>query len=1062
MKKIKELIKAMYREELEIQHKLLNLILSTIFVGGLASLIVTIFLHQGAEVNISIAFMIVVITLALWLANKKKRHPNLAAIILVFAANMCAFPFMYFTSGGMTSGMPVWFVLGLTFSWLLLKGVACAVMYITNVLVAAACLLIELNHPELISRMENETAVCLDFMQSILVVTCIFGCIFKYQTYVYEKQKKQLEKANKAKSEFLANMSHELRTPINVMLGYNEMIRKESRENHTTVNAVKVEAAGRTLLSLVNDILDYTAIEEGGFVIKREVYDIREILQTVLGYAQNGAEEKNLELRVEIEPEIPQKLWGDAVRLMQIMENLISNAVKYTKEGFVKVSVRWKENSEKDGYLQICVQDTGIGMKPEDVEKISEQFIRFDNKRTRNIQGIGLGLTIVTRLLQHMGSGLTVESEKGKGTAMSFDLLQEKESSDVIGDFSRGEKTDREETEESIEAPKAKVLVVDDNEMNLDLFKGLLWKTKIQIDTAMNGEEAIAIARRNSYHLIFMDHMMPVMDGMTAMQIIREEKICDDTPIVVLTANAVSGAKAEYLEAGFDDFISKPIVSNKLLQVLKKFLPKELYVVNTTQVAAKQGKEALRKNELDKFLDHKVGMQYCNDNEAFYREMLGSYLSSDKYAQICQFYEEKDWEQYRILVHALKSTSLMIGAVNLSEQAKQLEFAARDNEIGIIYENHDKAMRDYGDLLALLRKELGQETVEAVKAEFQGERERILVVDDDVMNVKIAERLLESYYFVDCATSGKEALEYLKHACPNLILLDLHMPEMDGFEVIQKIKEQDALQDIPIIFLTADNDSEAEIRGFREGALDFIKKPFIADIMLQRIQRILELDRLQKNLQREVEKQTRTAEQRREKVERLSMQIMLTLGETIDAKDKYTNGHSVRVAQYAREIAKRAGKSMQEQEDIYYIGLLHDIGKIGIPNQIINKTSGLTDEEYKIMKDHTKIGADILGTMTEIPGLSIGAHWHHELYNGSGYPDGLKGKDIPEIARIIGVSDAYDAMTSKRSYRDVMPQEDVKAELRKGSGTQFDPEFVEIMLQMMEEDVDYRLCARTN
>lgn len=1062
MKKIKKIIRAMYREELEIQHKLLNLILTTVFLGGLTSLIVTVFLHQGAEVTVSISFMIIVVGLALWLANKKKRRPNLAAVILVFAANMCAFPFMYFTSGGMTSGMPVWFVLGLTFSWLLLKGVTCAVMYILNLLVAVTCILIELYHPEYISRMASDTAVCLDFIQSILVVTCIFGCIFKYQTYVYEKQKKQLEKANKAKSEFLANMSHELRTPINVMLGYNEMIRKESRESHTTVNAMKVEAAGRTLLSMVNDILDYTAIEEAGITLKKEVYDIRDILRDVLRYAQYGTEEKGLDLRVEIDPSIPRKLRGDAVRLMQIMENLISNAVKYTKEGFVKVCIGWEADSEGSGYLHFAVQDSGIGMKPEDVEKISEQFVRFDNKRTRNIQGIGLGLTIVTRLLQYMDSNLKVESEKGKGSTMSFRLLQEKESADAIGVFSWEESTPQEEQEESIEAPNAKILVVDDNEMNLDLIKGLLEKTKIQLDTAANGEEAIACAKSHSYHLILMDHMMPVMDGQTAMQTLRKEKICDNTPIVVLTANAVSGAKKEYLAAGFDDFLSKPVVSNKLIQLLKKYLPQDVYVSRNVESRTKQARFEESRVELEKILDYKVGMQYCGDNEGLYKEMLGAYLSNDKHAQICKFYEEKDWEQYRILVHALKSTSLMIGAVKLSERAKQLEYAARDNQIDVIKENHDTVMKDYEKLLALLRKNLGRESMQQKQTGKTEDKERILVVDDDRMNVKVAERLLNSYYFVDCATSGKEALGYLSEEHPDLILLDLHMPEMDGFEVIQRIKEQEALQDIPVIFLTADNDSEAEVRGLREGALDFIKKPFIADIMLQRIQRILELDRLQKNLQQEVEKQTRTAEQRREKVERLSLQIMLTLGETIDAKDKYTNGHSVRVAQYAREIAKRAGKNAQEQEDIYYIGLLHDIGKIGIPNQIINKTSGLTEEEYKIMKDHARIGADILGTMTEIPGLSTGAHWHHELYNGAGYPDGLKGEEIPEIARIIGVSDAYDAMTSKRSYRDVMPQEEVKEELRKGSGTQFDPQFVEIMLQMMEEDADYRMCARTN
>lgn len=1065
MKNWKKIIAAMFQDDLEIRHKLLNLMLTAIFVGGLVSLGITVFLHQGAAVTVSVSFMILVIGTSLWLANKKNRRPNLAAFIVVFTANMFAFPFLYFTSGGMGSGMPVWFVLGLTFSWLLLKGTMCVVMYVLNLLVAMACMLIELRYPELISILENETVACLDLMQSIVVVTCVFGCIFKYQSHVYEKQKKELEKANKAKSEFLANMSHEIRTPINAMLGYNEMILKETKESHTGTNAFKVQAAGRTLISLVNDILDYTAIERGKLRLRQEAFELREVLQDVFAYATHCAEEKGLELRITVDEALPKGLSGDAVRLMQIMENLISNAVKYTKEGYVEVGVHWEPTGDRRGALRFSVRDTGIGMKPEDVKKISESFIRFDKKRTGNIQGIGLGLTIVTRLLYFMESELAVESEVGKGSVFSFRLPLGVVEAEPIGKLVWNEQIySREQSEEVFEASGARVLVVDDNEMNLDLFQGLLRKTKAQIDIARNGEEALNKVRENSYHVIFMDHMMPVMDGMTAMQRMRAEKLCEDTPIIVVTANAVSGARKEYLEMGFDEYLSKPVGGNRLLAVLKKCLPEEVYAEAT--VFEEEGSASERDTSgiseaLAEFLDVRVGMQYCCEDEAFYREMLGSYLSNDKHADICRFYEAEDWEQYRILVHALKSTSLSIGAVTLSEAAKTLETAAKENRIEEIREMHDNVMKKYVRLLALLRAELEQKKEEEeTLPDAEEEKELILVVDDDLMNLKIAERMLDTRFRIDCATSGKEALAYLERKCPDLVLLDLHMPEMDGFEVMRKMKEQVSLREIPVIFLTADNDSESEIRGFREGALDFIKKPFIADIMLQRICRILDLDRLQKKLQQEVEKQTRSAESRRKKVERLSLQIMLTLAETIDAKDKYTNGHSVRVAEYAREIAKRAGKSQQEQEDIYYIGLLHDIGKIGIPNQIINKTSGLTEEEYMIMKDHARIGSDILGTMTEIPGLSVGAHWHHELYNGAGYPDGLKGEEIPEIARMIGVADAYDAMTSKRSYRDVMPQEDVKAELRKGKGTQFDPYFAEVMLQMMEEDKNYQMCAR--
>lgn len=1052
----------MYRDELDIQHKLLNLILSMVFVGGLVSLVITFFLHQGAEVTVSISFMVVVIGVALWLANREKKMPRVAAFIAVFSANMIAFPFMYFTSGGMYSAMPVWFVLGLTFSWLLLKGKICVFMYICNLVMAVTCMVVELLHPESVSLLEGERAVCMDLMQSIVIVTCIFGCIFKYQSYVYEKQKRELLSANKAKSDFLANMSHEIRTPINVMLGYNELICKESAEQQTLENAEMVQSAGENLLSLVNDILDFTAIEQGRLKIKKEAYNIKEILQDVLLYAEYGAEEKGLKLQVSVEDTIPKVLSGDAVRMMQIMENLISNGIKYTKEGSVEVSVRWESEDEERGFLLFSVKDTGIGMKQEDVNKISESFLRFDNNRTRNIQGLGLGLTIVTRLLSHMEGTLAVESEIGIGSRFSVRIPQDVVEPEAIGALALGGRDALSSTEEILEAPDAKILVVDDNEMNLELMCGLLQGTKLQIDLARNGAEAIACVREKAYHLIFMDHMMPVLDGIAAMRLMRQEKLCDATPIVVLTANAVSGVNKEYLEEGFDAYLSKPVLQKDLLKVLKQFLPENLYKLQTVRESVRAAKTEIPEPQAparESLLDRAVGLQYCCENEDFYKEMLGTYLANDKRDDIESSYKEGDWEQYRILVHALKSTSLSIGAVHLSEGAKALEMAAKDNRIDEIEKNHSRVMEEYTLLLCMLQKELMPENVAAEKAECEeDERELILVVDDDSMNLKIAERLLASEFRVACAGSGQEALDYLEHSTPHLILLDIHMPQMDGFEVMQKLKERNLLARIPVIFLTADNDSESEIRGFREGALDFIKKPFVADIMMRRIYCILELDRLQKNLQKEVEKQTRVAEQRREKMERLYMQAMLTLAETIDAKDKYTNGHSTRVAQYSREIARRLGKTEQEQEEVYYIGLLHDIGKIGIPSKIINKTSRLTEEEYALMKEHAKIGADILGKMTEISSLSIGAHWHHERYDGKGYPDGLKGEEIPEIARIIGVSDAYDAMTSRRSYRGVLSQEVVKEELRKGKGTQFDPQFVEVMLQMIEEDTDYRLC----
>ena len=337
------------------------------------------------------------------------------------------------------------------------------------------------------------------------------------------------------------------------------------------------------------------------------------------------------------------------------------------------------------------------------------------------------------------------------------------------------------------------------------------------------------------------------------------------------------------------------------------------------------------------------------------------------------------------------------------------------------------------------------------------EKDCILVVDDDKMNLAIARDLLEPHYDVACVTSGTEALEYLQDNIPSMILLDLHMPGMSGLEVLDKLHTMDRVKDIPVIFLTADTQKQTEIEIFKAGAMDYIQKPFTAEVVLHRVARILELYHYQQSLQQEVDKKTAELIESNRKITNLSTQVMMALASAIDAKDTYTNGHSVRVANYSRELARRMKKSSQEINEIYYIGLMHDIGKIGIPSAIITKPGKLTEEEFAIIKSHPTIGSEILENISELPEISIGARWHHERYDGKGYPDGLKGDDISEIARIISVADAYDAMTSRRSYRDMLPQDVVKAEIEKGIGTQFDPVIATYMINMIEEDSEYQM-----
>ena len=332
------------------------------------------------------------------------------------------------------------------------------------------------------------------------------------------------------------------------------------------------------------------------------------------------------------------------------------------------------------------------------------------------------------------------------------------------------------------------------------------------------------------------------------------------------------------------------------------------------------------------------------------------------------------------------------------------------------------------------------------------EEYKVVVVDDDIINLKLAGSILSSRGIHTTAIkSGQALLNYVDNDVPDLILLDVKMPDLDGYETLKILRQKDGnASTTPVIFLTADESEEAESRGLSLGAMDFIKKPFTPEVLALRVKSSLELIRLQKNLSIEVERKT-------EENRNLFVHVVQSIADAIDAKDAYTNGHSSRVAEYSKEIAKRAGFSNEMQSNIYIAALLHDAGKIGIRDSVINKPGKLTDEEFEEIKSHPIKGEKILENISEMPMLAVGAKCHHERYDGTGYPQGLKGEKIPQVARIIAVADAYDAMSSYRSYRDVLPQSKIVSEINEGIGTQFDPRFAEIMLNMIEEDIDYKM-----
>lgn len=530
------------------------------------------------------------------------------------------------------------------------------------------------------------------------------------------REKENAESASKAKSIFLANMSHEIRTPINGILGMDSMLLKECKDESLRDYALNIQSAGQTLLSLINDILDISKIESGKMEILPVTYSVFMVLNDCYNMVAVRAKDKNLELVMDISPEIPTALFGDEVRIRQVVNNLLSNAVKYTNEGSVTLSV-WAEKVDVDPMqgdntsrveLFIQVKDTGIGIREKDREKLFADFVRLDEKRNRNIEGTGLGLNLTKQLLDMMGGTIKVESTYGVGSVFTVRLLQQVSDEKPLGDFEKLYKQHVnvvDAAHERFEAPEAKILVVDDVQMNLKVFAGLLKDTKIQIDTAMNGAEALELIQGKHYDVIFLDHMMPVMDGVEAFRRMKllEKNPNAITPVVMLTANAVSDARNGYMDEGFSDYMAKPIREEVLLSTLKKFLSKDLVkVVHEREEKTCNPAEtvsAMPQVALTDMLDMATGLAYCMNDKKFYKEMLDEYVKSEKTAELKEYFENGDLEYYRITVHAVKSTSLTIGAIKIYEDAKALEMACKEGNLDFVKQNHEAFMEEYKSLV---------------------------------------------------------------------------------------------------------------------------------------------------------------------------------------------------------------------------------------------------------------------------------------------------------------------------------------------------------------------------
>lgn len=497
-----------------------------------------------------------------------------------------------------------------------------------------------------------------------------------------ERAIEDAKKANRAKDLFLANMSHEIRTPINTMMGMNELILRESQDETIRGYALDIKQAGDILVSLISDILDFSKIQSGRMELMDAPYDISSLLNDMINSISIPLRKKKLRLNLDISNDVPYKLSGDEIHIRQIVGNLLSNAVKYTKTGVVTLHLSWKGIDEDNIMLEIAVEDTGVGVKKKDMQKIFETFTRLDMEASSSEEGTGLGLAVSNRLVEMMGGKLEVKSEYGKGSKFSFAIPQKVINKAPLGDFQKQyDRSVRKSIgyKEKFIAPLGKILVVDDNAMNLAVAQDLLSKTKLQIDVASSGEECLEMLKRKEYHIICMDHMMPGMDGVEALHAIRalEGNPSRDIPVIALTANAVVGAKEFYLDAGFEDYLTKPIEPEKLEDMMIKYLPKELvYLSNDQELDASEEDDILDTDSLiDMGINVSHGLRYMGGSRSLYKKILQDFheVLSEKEGQLKEMLAREDVSGYAIIVHALKGNARNIGADQLADEAFELE-----------------------------------------------------------------------------------------------------------------------------------------------------------------------------------------------------------------------------------------------------------------------------------------------------------------------------------------------------------------------------------------------------
>lgn len=548
------------------------------------------------------AFGVLSVIVAVTLRTKKIQ---IGAVVTGALVVFLVLPYNFFTSGGFQGGAAVWFLFGLIYVALVIEGKLKIVFLIGGFAMDLACYYVARYYPQYIIVHTDETAY-MDSVVTFAIVGALTCCMISFQQKLYtmendvtKEQKKEIERLNAAQSGFFSNMSHEIRTPINTIIGLNELILREDVSNEVAADAKGIQGASKMLLTLINDILDMSKMEAGKMEIVPDVYDVGAMLSDIVNMIWVRAKEKGLEFHIDVDSAIPARLYGDEVRIKQVLINVLNNAVKYTERGSITLDIQCRREEGNHVTVMYTVTDTGKGIRKESIPHLFDAFSRVDEGTNHYIEGTGLGLSIVKQLVDLMHGEITVNSVFTQGSTFIVTIPQAAGDAEKLGKIDiekRHMLGERGHYRQSFEAPGARILIVDDNEANLMVETKLLRATKVGIDTAKSGEACLGETLQRHYDVIFMDHLMPGMDGIETLRAIRAQTggFCHETPVVILTANAGSENQELYRREGFDGYLLKPVSGVELEAELLKFLPKDLVERKNGDLAESEDEETLK------------------------------------------------------------------------------------------------------------------------------------------------------------------------------------------------------------------------------------------------------------------------------------------------------------------------------------------------------------------------------------------------------------------------------------------------------------------------------------